>query len=143
LIFLIVLAVGAYVITDYLGVNPLTQEEEAAPAAPVVVEPPGGGTEVTATLISAAGGGRSSTSMTSKLAYHDDSVCKILKAEGPGKLTLDLTVTSDGRVMKASVVSSTYGSTVNKRVENAARRWNFGAGTGVAKLKVKCKAAAG
>ena len=143
LILLIVLAVAAFFITDYLGVNPLTQEEEAAPAAPVVVKPPGGGTEVRATLVSAAGGGRSSTSMTSKLAYHDDNVCKILKAEGPGGLTLDLTVTSNGAVMKASVVSSTYGSAVNKRVENAARRWNFGAGTGVAKLKVKYRAAPG
>jgi outer membrane biosynthesis protein TonB len=144
LLLLVVLIVAAFFVTDYLGGDPLTQGEEPVPAAPVMVEPPSRSVpEVTATLVSAAGGGRSSAAMAARLAEHDDGVCEILEAERPGSLTLDLTVTSDGRVMTASVVSSTYGSAVNKRVENAARRWNFGDGRGVAKLKVKCKAAAG
>jgi outer membrane biosynthesis protein TonB len=137
LILIILLAAGAYVVTDYFGVNPLTQEEET-PAPPAT--PPVARTTTTATLLSATGGGRSVTLMTSKLAYHKDSVTRILEQEGAGELTLDLIVTSNGAVVKASVVSSTYGANLNKRAADAARSWNFGAGKGVAKLRVKCAA---
>ncbi len=140
----VVLIVAAFLITHFLGVNPLTKPPgEEAPAPPpeeVKPEPAVPKAKITFAVLQVAGGGRDAASVRDALAGKAESISAICEGQGSGELDVELAISAKGNVVRAKVTRSTFkNATLESKVAYAARGWKFDAARGTSKTKIRIK----
>jgi len=140
----VVVLVAAFFITDYYGVNPLTEpyaEEPEEPPTEAEPHPPAPKAKVKFTVVQVIGGGRTPASVGKDLAGKAEGMARVIGSKGAGEVELELSVSSGGSVVRAKVVRSTYkNATLESKIAYAARGWKFAAASGTSKVRVKITA---
>lgn len=143
-VLLVVVLVAAFFVTDYYGVNPFTEpyaEEPAEPPTEVEAQPPAPKTKIKFTVVQVLGGGRTAAAVGKDLAGKAESMSRLLGSKGPGEVELELSISSNGNVVRAKVIRSTYkDATLESKIAYAARGWKFSPAGGTTNARVKVAA---
>jgi TonB family protein len=144
-VLLVVVLVAAFFVTDYYGVNPLTEpyaeEEPAGPPGEVEAQPPAPKAQIKFTVLQVIGGGRTAAGVGKDLAGKAESISRVIGSKGAGEVELELSISSGGNVVRAKILRSTYkDAMLESKIAYAARGWKFAAATGTTRARVKIAA---